>query len=228
MKLSLLISLCGFVVLLIGCSSKPDEHTQTAKTVSQTIPQRTKLTDVLADDLATLNGAEKPTGTMIGDSSAYKFDEFKKAAIFWDADAGWPELMIQEPYVQPFVEWKDGQKPEFYLRVAYFSKKWIYLEGFSLMVGNEVFDFKFGWDPAFSEILDRGIIERRIVKVSDKRIAEALATGAPAKVRFLGRASYVDFSPSITANLDGVARFMLKHHAQVLDVTNAPRGNVKK
>jgi hypothetical protein len=47
-------------------------------------------------------------------------------------------------------------------------------------------------------------------------------------VRFLGRASYVDFSPSITANLDGVARFMLKHHAQVLDVTNAPRGNVKE
>lgn len=85
------------------------------------------------------------------------------------------------------------------LDLKYFGKAdWLFMQGVKVAIGDHVVARAFDWDPAFSKQRDSGdswhsLYEWRTVVVSDSATdVAAMAAATEARVRLVGKASYVD------------------------------------
>jgi hypothetical protein len=186
-------------LLLLFCSvavlSACGQGNATAEGTKQASVSPPKLRETIT--VAQLEGMSFPDGPFKEGWTPAKYDPIEQAVSIESCQA-FTDYLRQSSACPRFF-WQKGKTPVLVLDLKYFGKAdWLFMQGVKVAVGDHVVTRTFDWDPAFSKQRDSGdswhsLYEWRTVVVSDSMTdVAALASGTEARVRLVGRASYVD------------------------------------
>ncbi len=147
--------------------------------------------------VAQLEGTSFPGGPFKEGWTPAKYDPIEQAVSIESCQTFTDYL--RQSSACPRIFWQKDKTPVLVLDLKYFGKgDWLFMQGVKVAVGDHVVTRVFDWDPAFSKQRDAGyswhsLYEWRTVVVSDSDAdVAALASGIEARVRLVGKASYVD------------------------------------
>lgn len=186
----LLLVLCSVSALsACGQGNATAEGTKQAST----LPANLRETITVAQ----LEGMSFPGGPFKEGWTPAKYDPIEQAVSIESCQTFTDYL--RQSSACPRIFWQKDKTPVLVLDLKYFGKAdWLFMQGVKVAVGDHVVNRVFDWDPAFSKQRDSGdswhsLYEWRTVVVSDSATdVAAMAAATEARVRFVGKASYVD------------------------------------